>query len=240
MPCAIGNGIGHACRGVLGKMIRDDGSLKVGDVLPAQPFATLEESYLIRAKRGTIRVSTATSGWHVVHTAPRTEPKIKERIGKLGFEAYYPIEQAWTRRDRKTGKMIKDARPFIPGYVFTQLPISDAPLGLIRDIDGVVNFVYSSPHRPALLRSTDLEFFRDLETNGYLDRTIRRRGKVRADKVSLPEWLIEGSAIRITDGPFAGFVAIVKEAMSRIKAELFVFGRLTPIDLALDQIEHVR
>jgi transcriptional antiterminator NusG len=52
----------------------------------------------------------------------------------------------------------------------------------------------------------------------------------------------KGQIVRIIDGPFTGFLGEVKEVdvhEQAIKVAAQVFGRVTPVDLALGQIELV-
>ena len=52
--------------------------------------------------------------------------------------------------------------------------------------------------------------------------------------------LREGQVVRVIDGPFTGFRGEVKEVDEQIaKVAVQVFGRVTPVDLALGQIELV-
>ncbi|HET6943631.1 MAG TPA: KOW motif-containing protein [Sphingomicrobium sp.] len=52
--------------------------------------------------------------------------------------------------------------------------------------------------------------------------------------------LREGQIVRVVDGAFAGFCGEVKEVdekSSIVKVDVQVYGRVTPIDVAPDQIE---
>ena len=50
----------------------------------------------------------------------------------------------------------------------------------------------------------------------------------------------EGQLVRIIDGPFAGFRGEMKEVDEQTaKVAVQIFGRVTPVDLALGQIELV-
>ena len=50
----------------------------------------------------------------------------------------------------------------------------------------------------------------------------------------------EGEIVRVIDGPFSGFRGEVKEADEQTaKVAVQAFGRVTPVDLALGQIELV-
>src|SRR5262249_19226958 len=51
---------------------------------------------------------------------------------------------------------------------------------------------------------------------------------------------LEGRIVQVIDGPFAGFRGEVKEVGEQtVKVGVQTFGRVTPIDLALGQIELV-
>ncbi|HET7122903.1 MAG TPA: KOW motif-containing protein [Bradyrhizobium sp.] len=52
----------------------------------------------------------------------------------------------------------------------------------------------------------------------------------------------EGQLVRVVDGPFTGFCGEVKEVdekSSTVKVDVQVYGRLTPMDLAPEQIERM-
>jgi transcriptional antiterminator NusG len=50
----------------------------------------------------------------------------------------------------------------------------------------------------------------------------------------------EGQIVRVIDGPFTGFRGEVEEVDEQtVKVAVQVFGRVTPVDLALAQIELV-
>jgi transcription termination/antitermination protein NusG len=50
----------------------------------------------------------------------------------------------------------------------------------------------------------------------------------------------KGQIVRVIDGPFAGFRGELKEVGEQTaKVAVLVFGRVTPMDLALGQIELV-
>jgi transcription antitermination factor NusG len=93
--------------------------------------------------------------WYAVYTRPRWEKKVAECLIKNRLESYCPLNRVvrqWS--DRK--KIIEE--PLFNSYVFTRLLPSEQ--SLVRQINGVVNFVYWLG-RPAIIRADEIQSIKD-------------------------------------------------------------------------------
>ena len=89
--------------------------------------------------------------WFAVHTKPRFEKRVTEILTRKKIENYCPINKVlrqWS--DRK--KLVNE--PLFPYFVF--IKITESELLSLKQIDGVINFVYWLG-RPAIVRDSEIE-----------------------------------------------------------------------------------
>lgn len=75
--------------------------------------------------------------WHVAYVKSRSEKKVKERLDRMGIQAFLPLIKTvrqWS--DRKKTVQV----PLFNGYIFLQLSGDDYTR--VRMVEGVVNFIY--------------------------------------------------------------------------------------------------
>ena len=92
--------------------------------------------------------------WYVVYTKPRWEKKLFAHIVEKGFEAYCPLNKVrkkWSDRS----KWVEE--PLFKSYVFVKL--AEEEMGAVRQINGVVNFVYWLG-KPAKVKEKEIEIIR--------------------------------------------------------------------------------
>ena len=171
--------------------------------------------------------------WYVVHAYSGFEQQVKrsllERIKLRGMEDYFgdilvPTEEVVEMRD---GQKRKSDRKFFPGYVLVQMEMNDDTWHLVKDVPKVMGFIGGSSDRPAPIS--------DREADEILNRVQEGAEKPR------PKVLFEpGEVVRITDGPFNDFNGVVEEVdyeKNRLRVEVSIFGRSTPVDLEFSQVE---
>jgi transcription antitermination factor NusG len=92
-----------------------------------------------------------TVNWFAIYTKPRWEKKVAKNLSEKGVTVYCPLNKVirqWS--DRK--KTILE--PLFKGYVFVQ--VSEEEKLTVKQVDGVVNFVYWNG-KPAIVRPEEIE-----------------------------------------------------------------------------------
>lgn len=171
--------------------------------------------------------------WYVVHAYSGYEKKVKlsleERIALHGMEEMFgdvlvPTEEVVEMRG---GQKRKSERKFFPGYVLVQMELNDDSWHLVKETPRVMGFIGGKADQPAPIT--------EAEANAILQRVEDGVEKPR------PKTLFEpGEIVRVTDGPFNDFNAVVEEVnyeRSRLQVAVQIFGRSTPVELEFGQVE---
>ena len=164
--------------------------------------------------------------WYAVHTYSGYENKVKanleKRIESMNMEDYIfrvviPTEAV---REVKNGATKEVQRKIFPGYVLVEMIMTDESWYIVRNTRGCTGFVGPSS-KPIPLTE------KEVAALGVEKRQIEINYGV-------------GDTIRITDGPMEGFAGIVKELdveNDKVKVVVSMFGRETPLELELDQVQ---
>ncbi len=178
--------------------------------------------------------------WYVVHCYSGYENKVRKQleqqmaaradIRELVFRIIVPTEE---EIDVRQGQRKIVQRRVFPGYILVEMipyvaddPPSKEAWYFVRNTPGVTGFV-SSGNKPVPLREE--------EVAKILKRMESDQPKVRVT------YRI-GQAVHIIDGPFADFRGTVDDVnMEKGKVRVMVsfFGRETPVELDLLQVEKV-
>ena len=166
------------------------------------------------------------ANWYVVHTYSGYENTVKATIEKyidnrnlqdLIHEISIPMETVTEITDNGP----KDVeRKVFPGYVLVKMVMTDETWHVIRNIRGVTGFL-GEVNKAIPLSDADVAAL------GVEKREIR---------VSYQE----GDSVRITDGALESFLGTVEEIdleRSKVRVVVSMFGRETPVELELDQVE---
>ena len=113
-------------------------------------------------------------------------------------------------------------RKTFPGYVLVKMVMTDESWYLVRNVRGATGFV-----------GTDGKAI-PLTEQEIIDMGVERREYNVGFDV--------GDRVKVTDGPLDGFFGVVEELeadKSRVRVVVSMFGRETPVDLEIDQVEPV-
>jgi transcriptional antiterminator NusG len=147
---------------------------------------------------------------------------IENKIGKI----IIPSENVVEMRDGK--KKVKN-KVFFPGYILIEMELDTQTHHIVSGAPGVISFV-GPKNSPTPLRKVEVE-----RILGKIERSKETEVK---GKVEVPFRV--GDAIRVTDGPFndfTGFVEEINEEKNKVKVNISIFGRPTPVELDFLQVE---
>jgi transcriptional antiterminator NusG len=172
------------------------------------------------------------TNWYVVHTQTGAEEKVKallenritaQGLGSSITKVVIPTEQV---SEIRSGKRKVSQRKFFPGYLLLEMDLTEQTHLLIKTTPGITGFI-GLGKKPMPLPQSDID-------------NILKKTQDTAAKPS-PKVIFErGEQIRITDGPFFNFNGTVEEVhpeTGKLKANVSIFGRSTPVELEYWQIE---
>ena len=166
--------------------------------------------------------------WYVVHTYSGYENTVKATIEKnvetrhlehLIYSVSIPMESVTEIMDN--GPKTYDRKVF-PGYVLIKMVMTDESWYVVKNVRGVTGFV-GSANKPTPLTEDEVAQL------GVEKREIVVNYKV-------------GDSVKVCDGPLTSFMGTV-EALdvdkNKVRVVVSMFGRETPVELELDQVEPV-
>lgn len=165
---------------------------------------------------------------YVVHTYSGYENKVasnlettveNRNLGHLIQEIRVPTEKVTEIKDNKSREV---ERKVFPGYVIVKMIMNDDSWYIVRNIRGCTGFVGPSS-KPVPLTDEEVERLGVEIKNVEVDYNV-------------------GDSVRIIDGPFDDSVGIVDELnkeKNSVRVIIHMFGRETPVELELHQVEPV-
>ena len=172
-----------------------------------------------------------TARWYIVHAYSNFEKKVAEDIETKAKQKGLSelIEQIVVPTEKivevRRGRKVDAERKFFPGYVLVRATLTDAVFSLIKNTPKVTGFLGDSKPVPVSQKEVDQIL------NQVQDGVERPKTSVSFEI---------GENVRVSDGPFASFNGIVQEVdeeRARLKVEVSIFGRATPVDLEYGQVD---
>ncbi|MBQ2671622.1 MAG: transcription termination/antitermination protein NusG [Clostridia bacterium] len=164
--------------------------------------------------------------WYVVHTYSGYENKVASNLEKtianhnmknMIQEVKIPTEIVTEIKD---GKERQTERKIFPGYVLVKMILNNESWYIVRNIRGCTGFVGSST-KPIPLSPEEVKKL------GVEVKSVKLSYKI-------------GESVKIIDGPLANLIGKVESIDTEnktVKVTVSMFGRETPAELDLGQIE---
>lgn len=182
-----------------------------------------------------------TKKWYVIHTYSgyenRVTANLEKKIQSLGmeneiFRTLVPMELEV--EITKDGQRKEKKKKKYPGYVFVEMIHSDRSWYVVRNTPGVTGFVGSGNKPVPLTESEVAKMFKDA---GFDDENAET-AVLRMTKTKIDLELQQ--VVRIKEEPFKDFTGTVIEIdneRTRVKVLVAIFGKDTPVDLDVSQVE---
>ncbi len=170
--------------------------------------------------------------WYVVRVISGQERKIKDHImlevnrnkwDHIISGILIPTEKIYTIKNGK--KTIKEKNMF-PGYIYMEVDIAKINndiLSQIKLVSGVLQYLGTLNHAEAL-------------------KLLGKADEALDSSEQMEEPFIINEDIKIIDGPFNGFIGTIEEIQNdkkKLKVEVKIFGRKTPVEVSFMQVEKV-
>ena len=171
--------------------------------------------------------------WYVLRAISGKEAKVKEildaqirntSLGDSVFQVVIPTETVYTTT--KAGKKVQKERTLMSGYVFIQADFNGDSMTVVQTTTNVTDFLRErgGEKKPVTLRQAEID-----QLLGVAD-----------ENPVVTEQFNVGEVVKITYGPFTSMKGTIEEVNAekqRLKVNVSIFGRETPVELEYTQVD---
>jgi transcriptional antiterminator NusG len=157
---------------------------------------------------------------------------IRNGWDKIIKQIFLPVEKVYKVLN---GKKVMRERNFYPGYIMIEVAdgkLSDEIIQHLSNVSNVMHFLTDGKGSKG-----NIICLRKAEVNKMLGK-VDEMADVGGIKMSEP--FIVGETIKIIDGPFNDFNGVIEEVndeKKKLKVQVKIFGRATPVELNYMQVE---
>lgn len=168
--------------------------------------------------------------WYVIHTYTGHEKMVEENLRNMiennNFHEFVldikiPVEEDIVEKNGK--KKVVERKKF-PGYVFIKMIETAHVCFMVSNTRGVTNFV-GPCGKPTPLRPDEVK-------------------RMALEKIDIVDFNIkDGDSIRVISGALESFIGVVESISierQKVKVIVSMFGRQTPVELDVSQIEKIQ
>lgn len=184
-----------------------------------------------------------SKSWYMLQTFVGHEAKIERTIRALlekkeinpeiVTDIKVPVEEVVEIKDgKKKSKRVN----FMPGYLMVELDLPEIgwkeTCTSLRRVQGVTGFVGTNPNEhPRAISASEAK------------NLLQKIGVIKSEKsVRIKQTYVVGDVVKITDGPFASFsgnIEEINEEKEKLRVNVQIFGRATPVEVSVLQVERV-
>ncbi len=171
--------------------------------------------------------------WYAMRAVSGKEAKLKEyieaelshnpQLAKHVSQVLLPMEKHAALRN---GKRVVKEKVALPGYLFVEANLIGDTAHTLRFMPNCLGFL-GGLDDPTPVRQQDIN-----RMVGTAEETEL------VEEVEIP--YIAGESVKVTDGPFSGFVGVIDEVNTEkrtLKVSVKIFGRATSLELNFMQVE---
>ena len=171
--------------------------------------------------------------WYAIQTYAGSERAVQRGIEQIVID--YGLEEKVERVvvpteeviEVKNGEKKISERSLYSGYVFAHIDLDTALWHKIQSLPKVSRFI-GEQKTPTALSQADIDVILE-----KMEHKAPPRPKVDFEN---------GEMVRITEGPFANFTGLVEEYdldHGKLKLNVSIFGRNTPVEILYSQVEKI-
>lgn len=173
--------------------------------------------------------------WYCLRVISNKERKIKERLDleidrsewrNAVPQILVPTEKVYKIRN---GKKVITERNLLPGYILVEAVPKKFGSDIVQAIQSIKDVMHFLGHQNPIP-------MRDAEIN----RLLGKMDESQEGGELLVEPFIIGEEVKVTDGPFNGFIGSIQEIneeKKKLRVVIKVFGRDTEMELKFTQVE---
>jgi len=174
--------------------------------------------------------------WYVMRVVSGKELKIKdlimaevERIGKKDLIKQIVVPTTRVVEIKEGKKKVKE-KALYGGYIFIEMVPDLELLDYFRRIEGYRGFMKDKSGNLAPMKESDVL------------RVLQQAGQTPLQSEEPFQELTVGEKVKIIEGPLSNFVGEIEEINLEkriVKVAIKIFGRKTPVELSITQVEKI-
>lgn len=185
--------------------------------------------------------------WYIVQVVTGYEQKVKEDLENREFDEADIVEILFPQSVHTTKSGQLKYKPMFPGYLYVKVEMTDDSWFIIRNTNYVTGIVGSSGQRtkPTPVREEEINKIKEkaMEEQRRFENIKNNVSEDGVEKPIITETGYQvGDQVKISSGEFAnqdGKVLSISIESQRASVEIEFFGRMTTVDIELDQIKKI-